>query len=91
MADLPSYSQHLPGPRQTGQHGPIDNATCLSIVQSTLQLARERARASVAISQVELTGSQQLQRPGVTIDLSHRGIVNIPIEVIELIKDEIER
>jgi hypothetical protein len=32
-----------------------------------------------------------LQRPGVTVDLGHKKIVNLPDEVIDIIKDEIER
>ena len=33
----------------------------------------------------------QQQQPGVTVDLCHKRIVNLPEEVIDIIKDEIER
>jgi hypothetical protein len=32
-----------------------------------------------------------VQRPGVTVDFGHKRIVNLPDEVIDIIKDEIER
>jgi hypothetical protein len=32
-----------------------------------------------------------LQRPGVTLDLGHQKIVQLPDEIIDIIKDEIER
>jgi hypothetical protein len=35
--------------------------------------------------------SAELQQPGITVDLGHRNIVRLPDEVIDIIKDEIER
>jgi hypothetical protein len=35
--------------------------------------------------------TQQQQQPGVTVDLCTKKIVNLPVEVIDIIKDEIER
>jgi len=35
--------------------------------------------------------STDLQQPGVTVDLAHMNIVRLPDEVIDIIKQEIER
>jgi hypothetical protein len=35
--------------------------------------------------------STELQQPGVTVDLGHKNITRLPEEVIDIIKDEIER
>ncbi|KAI5778241.1 RAM signaling pathway protein-domain-containing protein [Geopyxis carbonaria] len=91
---MQSQQLSAPVPRQNGPPVPIDNATCLSLVVNALNQARDKAReietrSRNGASLGEIPGSSL--RPGVTIDLSHAKIANIPLEVIELIKDEIER
>lgn len=70
-----------------GHTPPLDHQACVSLVINSLKEAREKARQVSSVSPPE----QSTQRPGVTIDLSHQRIAAIPLEVIELIKDEIER
>jgi hypothetical protein len=73
---------------------PIDNAACVALIAGALKGAREKTRELLSrngASPADNGGSNGMQKPGVTLDLSHQKIANIPIEVIELIKDEIER
>lgn len=58
----------------------LSAAACLALVQHALEQARRDSR-----------NANSDQHPGVTIDLSHQRIANIPSEVIALLKDEIER
>jgi hypothetical protein len=76
---------------------PIDKATCITLVTNALRDARERNRDAElrgvrGNNSPDLSAQQQFyQRLGVTIDLSHQRISDIPLEMVELIKDEIER
>ncbi|KAL7275971.1 RAM signaling network component [Rhizina undulata] len=86
----PSQSLNVPPPGY--RHGPpvpIDKAACISLVTNALKEAREKVNSNIIRN--GSASSVESQRPGVTIDLSHQKIANIPLEVIELIKDEIER
>jgi hypothetical protein len=58
-----------------------------------IAFAREAIEASREESRRGLDGvlSTELQQPGVTVDLCHRNIVRLPDEVIDIIKQEIER
>lgn len=58
----------------------LSPAACLALVQHALEQSRREARSV-----------NSDQHPGVTIDLSHQRIANIPPDVIALIKDDIER
>lgn len=74
---------------------PIDKAVCISLVTNALKVARdhiaaEREARGRGYNSPDL-GGIQYPRPGVTINLSHSRIASIPLEVLELIKDEIER
>lgn len=73
-----------------GPPPPIDNATCVSIFVGSLKDAREKTRELLSKGGTP-TGENAILKPGVTLDLSHKKIANIPFEVLELIKDEIER
>lgn len=74
---------------------PIDKAACISLVISALKAAREEITAEREArgrgNNSPDPGGIQYPRPGVTINLSHQKIASIPLEVLELIKDEIER
>lgn len=69
---------------------PIDDAACYSLVANALKDAREKTWELLS-KNGSSPGEISLQKAGVTLDLSHHKIANIPLEVIELIKDEIER
>ena len=77
------------GSRNGNGPAPIDNATCVSIFVGSLKDAREKTRE--LLSKGTPTGENAMLKTGITLDLSHKKIANIPLEVIELIKDEIER
>lgn len=84
-----------PVPRREGPPAPIDNTACTALVASALRAAREKAREvdmQAARTPNSGPGSGEMgQRPGITIDLSHSRIASLPLEAVELIKDEIER
>ncbi|KAF8474997.1 RAM signaling pathway protein-domain-containing protein [Kalaharituber pfeilii] len=71
-------------PTSSGHHhsssSSISPAACIALVQHSLEQARKEAR-----------NVNPDQHPGLTIDLSHQRISNIPPDVTNLIKDEIER
>jgi hypothetical protein len=75
---------------KSGPPPPIDNAACVALIAGALKGAREKTRELLSRNGAA-HGDNGIQKPGVTLDLSHQRIANIPIEVIELIKDEIER
>jgi hypothetical protein len=57
-------------------------------------IAREASRDIVRRNAQPLPADTQqtgLARPGVTLDLGHKKLVNLPDEIIDIIKDEIER
>lgn len=96
----PSLAGTLSSGNTIGYHQsppvPIDKTTCIALVTDALREAREKNREAElrgrGNNSPDLGAQQQFyQRSGVTIDLSHQKISNIPLEVIELIKDEIER
>ena len=55
------------------------------------------ARAAIEASRDEIRRGRDgvdavdLQQPGVTVDLGHKNIIRLPDEVVDIIKDEIER
>jgi hypothetical protein len=72
------------GPGGSGQQ-PSDEEV-IAIAREAIEASRDeirRGRDGVL--------STDLQQPGVTVDLGHRDIVRLPEEVIDIIKDEIER
>jgi len=72
------------GPLGSGQT-PTDDEV-ISMAQDAIEISRDemrRGRDGVV--------SNDLQQPGVTVDLGHRNIARLPDEVIDIIKDEIER
>lgn len=67
---------------------PIDDAACTALVHTALLKARAKA---IALAATPASPSDPPSRVGVTIDLSHHKIARLPVEVIDLIRDEIER
>jgi hypothetical protein len=58
----------------------------ISLAREAIEASRDEVRRSG-----EGVASTELQQPGVTVDLGHKNIVRLPEEVIDIIKDEIER
>lgn len=67
---------------------PMRDEDVVALVSEAIDAARDELRRSVAGS--DDTGAE-VQQPGITIDLGHRNIQHLPEEVIDIIKDEIER
>lgn len=60
----------------------------VALVSEAIDAARDELRRSVAGGD---DAAVDVQQPGITIDLGHRSIQHLPEEVIDIIKDEIER
>jgi Leucine-rich repeat (LRR) protein len=58
----------------------------IALAREAIEASREEIRRSG-----ELGVTSELQQPGVTVDLGHKHIVHLPEEVVDIIKDEIER
>jgi len=72
------------GPLGSGQT-PTDDEV-IAMAREAIEVSRDemrRGRDGVV--------SNDLQQPGVTVDLGHRNITRLPDEVIDIIKVEIER
>jgi hypothetical protein len=72
------------GASGTGQQ-PSDEEV-IAFAQDAIEASREESRRGR-----DGVLSTDLQQPGVTVDLGHRNIVRLPDEVIDIIKQEIER
>lgn len=72
------------GPGSSGQ--PPTDEEVIDMAREAIELSRDemrRGRDGVL--------STDLQQPGATVDLGHRNIARLPDEVVDIIKDEIER
>jgi hypothetical protein len=49
------------------------------------------ARAAISSSREESRRADDVSSSGITVDLTHKNIARLPDEVIDIIKDEIER
>jgi hypothetical protein len=65
----------------------LSNNEVVGLAKEAIEVAREEALRTAD----NLGAPRELQQPGLTIDLGHKGILSLPDEVIEVIKDEIER
>ncbi|KAI5809565.1 RAM signaling pathway protein-domain-containing protein [Peziza echinospora] len=79
-ASLSTGPSSSSGHHHSSSTSSISANACLVLVQQALDHAKRDARKADAD-----------QHPGLTIDLSHQRIAHIPLEVISLIKDDIER
>lgn len=59
----------------------------IALAKDAIEASREETRRSADND----GAAKDLQQPGATIDLGHKNILNFPDEVVEIIKDEIER
>ncbi|KAI9828578.1 MAG: hypothetical protein M1819_006570 [Sarea resinae] len=75
--------------QQTMQQPPpsLDENDVVELFRSATDAARQETQRPVA----DAGGTNGNLRPGLTIDLGHKQIQRIPDEVIDIIKDEIER
>ncbi len=66
---------------------PMGDADVIAFTRDAIETSREETRRSGAAND----GAVRDLQPGVTIDLGHRNIHHLPEEVVDIIKDEIER
>jgi hypothetical protein len=68
--------------------GPISTADVISIARETIakEASKEKARRNANDAPID-----PQQRPGVTLDLCHKRLAALPDEIIDIIKDEVER
>lgn len=62
----------------------MDDDAVIAIAHQVVDEAHRSAAGTDATT-------QDLQRPGITFDLSHKKLSNLPSEVIEIIRHDIER
>lgn len=94
-----------PGPRDNARRGPnstirpVASNTSLSSqapisVEKVVSLARDAMKVALDENQnkaAEASGVSNELKPGMTIDLSHKNIQKFPEEVVDIIKNELER
>jgi len=66
---------------------PISTSQVVALVQEAMKHALDENRTKAA----EASGVSSELKPGVTIDLSHKQIQKFPEEVIDIIKNDLER
>jgi hypothetical protein len=66
----------------------ISAGQVVALAEEAMKAAREETQRSVAGGDAVVNGDL---KPGVTIDLGHKYIARIPDEMVDIIKDEIER
>ena len=67
-------------------NGRLPNSDLFAFTRDLIQSAREEVKLSGASD-----GPAKDLQPGATIDLGHRNINELPNDVVELMKNEIER
>jgi hypothetical protein len=65
----------------------LEDAQVIEIAKAAFEHSRSDLRAAAESAPREV----QQQQPGITIDLGHKNIARLPDEVIDVIRDEIER
>ena len=84
-------------PNTTIRHEPSNSALSAQTgisASEVVALAREAMRNALEENQTkaaETSGVSNELKPGVTIDLSHKNIQKFPEEVVDIIKNELER
>lgn len=77
----------LPVPNQPMSDGPLSGSQVVALVQEAMKHALEENHTKAA----EASGVSNELKPGVTIDLSHKQIQKFPEEVVDIIKNDLER
>lgn len=67
--------------------GPLSGSQVVALVQEAMKHALEENQTKAA----EASGVSNELKPGVTIDLSHKQIQKFPEEVVDIIKNDLER
>lgn len=65
----------------------LPDSEVVALAREAIAASREETRRSADDDGVP----KELQQPGVTIDLGHKNVHNLPEDVVDIIKDDIER
>lgn len=79
--------QHAPSNSSPSVGLPISGGQLVALVQEAMKHALEENQTKAA----EASGVSNELKPGVTIDLSHKQIQKFPEEVVDIIKNDLER
>jgi hypothetical protein len=84
----PNPTVHLvPSNTSLSSQTPIMASQVIDLAKEAMKNALEENQTKAA----EASGVSNELKPGVTIDLSHKNIQNFPDEVVDIIKNELER
>ncbi len=84
----PNPTVHLvPSNSSLSTQIPITASQVIDLAKEAMKNALEENETKAA----EASGVSNELKPGVTIDLSHKNIQNFPDEVVDIIKNELER
>jgi hypothetical protein len=84
----PNSTLHLvPSNTSLSSQTPITASQVIDLAKEAMKNALEENETKAA----EASGVSNGLKPGVTIDLSHKNIQNFPDEVVDIIKNELER
>jgi hypothetical protein len=70
---------------------PISDDEVVALAKAAFEHSRQDLTHRAAAETPRELQQQQQQQPGITIDLGHKNIARLPDEVIDVIRDEIER
>lgn len=95
LPPLPTTVRRAPntGIRQASSNPNLQAQIPISASQ-VIALAREAMKSALdenSTKAAEASGVSSTLKPGVTIDLSHKNIQRFPDEVVDIIKNELER
>lgn len=84
---IPPSVRHTASNSSLSAQIPISAGQVVALAQEAMKNAVEENRTKAA----EASGVSTELKPGVTIDLSHKQIQRFPEEVVDIIKNELER
>ena len=84
---LPSAIKHAASSSSLSTQIPISAGQVVVLAREAMKVALEENQTKAA----EASGVSTELKPGVTIDLSHKQIQRFPEEVVDIIKNELER
>jgi hypothetical protein len=79
--------QHAASSSSLSAQIPISAGQVVALAREAMKVALEENQTKAA----EASGVSNELKPGVTIDLSHKNIQKFPDEVVDIIKNELER
>ncbi|TDZ68019.1 Leucine-rich repeat-containing protein sog2 [Colletotrichum trifolii] len=87
LPPMPKDLRSLPGASSLSASAPMTSAQVIALARDAMQSALHENESQAA----EASAVSNELKPGVTIDLSRKGIQRLPDEVVDIIKNELER